>query len=119
MNFELIFWLFAGHAIADFVLQSDSMAKGKNRNRRPDPSVLPPGVKYTPCWPYWLMAHALTHGAAVALATNVWWLGALETVAHWITDFGKCENWYGVHTDQALHLVAKAGWWAIVVFHLS
>jgi len=34
------------HALADFVLQSDTMAKGKNRNRKPD--YIPEGAKYAP-----------------------------------------------------------------------
>lgn len=119
MNFEILFWLLVGHALADFPLQPEFVAAGKNRHRRPDPSKIPPGQKYTPCWPYFLSAHALVHGGAVALATGVWWLGALETAAHWLTDFGKCENWYGVHADQGLHLLAKLGWWAILTWGMT
>ena len=104
---QLLFWLLVGHAFADFVCQSDSMAKGKNRHRRTEP---PPGAKYTPCWPYWLTAHALIHGGAVALVTGNVLLGVFETFAHWMIDFGKCENWYGVHTDQALHIACKILW---------
>ena len=37
---ELIFYLLCGHALADFSLQTDAMAKGKNRNRKIDPKVL-------------------------------------------------------------------------------
>lgn len=42
--------LLMGHALADFSLQTDTMAKGKNRNRKPDMSVVPPGQKYQPTW---------------------------------------------------------------------
>jgi len=104
---QLLFWLLVGHAFADFVFQSDSMAKGKNRHRKTEP---PPGAVYTPCWPYWLTAHALVHGGTVALITGSFFLGVLETLAHWVIDFGKCENWYGVHTDQALHIICKLVW---------
>ncbi len=101
---EILFWLLVGHAVADFVLQSDSMAKGKNRHRKTGP---PPGAKYTPCWQYWLSAHALTHGGVVGIISGAWWLGLLETIVHWITDFGKCENWYGIHVDQFIHIATK------------
>jgi hypothetical protein len=37
-------------------------------------------------------------------------LGLLETVAHWAIDFGKCEKWYSIHVDQALHLLCKVAW---------
>ena len=103
----VLFWLLVAHAAADFALQPDAMAKGKNRHYRTAP---PPNAQYTPCWPYWLTAHALVHGGAVALVTGLWWLGLAEAVVHWACDFGKCENWYGVHTDQAVHLSTKLIW---------
>ena len=111
---ELLFFMLVGHALADFSLQTDVMAKGKNRNRKPDPGVVPPGQKYMPCWHYWLTSHTLIHGGAVALITGVWWLGALETVAHWVIDFAKCDNMIGVHQDQALHVACKLLWLLIL-----
>jgi hypothetical protein len=108
---ELFFYLIAGHALADFALQSDDMAKGKNRNRRLDMMLkIPPGQKPMTVWPYWLTSHALIHGGAVALITGVWWLGLAEFVIHWAIDFAKCENWTGIHTDQALHVACKLLW---------
>lgn len=104
---ELFFKLVIGHAIADFWAQSDSMAKGKNRHRRTEP---PPGANYQPSWVYWLSAHSLIHGAAVWIITGSVWLCAAETVAHWVIDFGKCENWYGIHEDQAAHIICKGVW---------
>lgn len=109
----LVFWLVVGHAVADFSLQGEVMAKFKNRHNRPD--HIPPGQKLTPCWPYWSGAHALEHGACVALATGSVVLGLCETLSHWIIDFGKCENWYGPHVDQGLHLVCKLTWVLIVL----
>ena len=103
--------LLMSHAIADFPLQSDFMAKGKNRHVMP--SFIPPGQKRQTTWPYVLTAHALVHGAGVWLVTGVWWLGLAETVAHWLIDFGKCENWYGIHQDQGLHILCKVIWWII------
>ena len=97
--------LLFGHAIADFALQSDVMAKGKNRHRLPD--YLPPGQKYVPCWPYWLTAHALISGCMVYLATGSIWHGVLETAAHWIIDFAKCEGVTNPHGDQFLHVLCR------------
>ena len=108
-----LFFLLSGHALADFTLQTDTMAKGKNRNRKVDMSLIPPGQKYVPCWPYWLTAHALIHGGIVAIVTGNVYLGIAEAVAHWIIDFGKCENWYGIHVDQGLHMLCKIFWWIL------
>lgn len=99
-----LFLLLAGHALADFALQSTEMAKGKNRHNITTP---PPGQKYVPCWPYWLSAHAIIHGLAVYLVTDSLTFGLIETAAHWIIDFIKCEGKTTPHEDQALHLACK------------
>ena len=109
---EILFYLIAGHALADFALQSDSMAKGKNRHRKTEP---PPGARFQPTWFYWLTAHSFIHGLMVSLITGIWWLGLAETIAHWAIDFGKCENWYGIHIDQLAHTACKIGWWLIIL----
>ena len=102
--------LLMGHALADFALQSDVMARGKNRNRKPDLSSIPPGQSLMPVWPYWLTAHALIHGMAVWLITGniIWGIG--ETAAHWVIDFAKCENLLTVNEDQGLHVLFKFIW---------
>jgi hypothetical protein len=97
--------LLIGHALADMVLQPAEMAKGKNRHKKPD--YIPEGQKFCACWPYWLSAHALTHGAAVWIATGSMMLCVFEIVVHWIIDFLKCENITNPHVDQALHVLCK------------
>ena len=114
MTLSLLFYLLVGHGLCDFALQSDAMAKGKNRNRRIDPSQIPPGQKTMVIWPYWLTSHALIHGGAVSLITGIWWLGLIETGVHWVIDFAKCESWTGIHTDQGLHVACKLVWWVLV-----
>jgi hypothetical protein len=101
---NMLFWLIAGHAVADFWAQSDALAMLKNRHRNTSP-FLP--------WAYAMSAHALMHGAAVAFVTHSIALGLAETVAHWLIDFGKCEDWYGIHVDQVAHIVCKLAWLAI------
>lgn len=112
----MLVWLLVGHAVADFWAQSDALAQMKNRNR-PNTRV-PPGQKPQVMWPYALTAHALMHGAAVS--GLLLWFGVdpvvafnlllAETIAHWLIDFGKCENWYGIHLDQCLHVLCKILW---------
>lgn len=112
---QILWWLLVGHAIADFWAQSDALAQMKNRNR-PNTRV-PPGQIPQRVWPYAMTAHALMHGAAVAIVATRYTdpataivLGVAETAAHWIIDFGKCENWYGIHADQAMHGACKIAW---------
>ena len=107
---ELIFCLLCGHALADFSLQSNAMATGKNRHCGVD--NVPPGQKYTPCWFYWLWAHALIHGMMVMFfvpSRYAYLYGIVATILHFIIDFVKCENWINPHIDQALHILTLVG----------
>ena len=110
----ILFKLLVAHALADFALQSDAMAKGKNRHNKPD--FVPVGQKLVPCWPYWLSAHALISGGLVYIVTNSLTLGLFETVAHWFIDFAKCENWTNPNIDQALHLACRLGYLTILLW---
>lgn len=106
----MLFKLLIGHAFSDFVFQSDSIGRGKNRNYKTEP---PPGQKFIPCWPYYLAGHALVNGGLVFMITGNPLLALGETIAHGCIDFGKCENWYGpygVHIDQSLHFLCKVLW---------
>ena len=104
MTLWMTLWLLiCGHALADFALQSEAMAIGKNRNSTKF-RVLP--------WGYWLTSHALIHGLAVTLVLGPIF-GVAEFVAHWLIDFGKCESWYGIHYDQMLHLGCKCLWFVL------
>ena len=98
------FALVIGHAFADFVFQSEFIAKYKNYHYQSAP---PPGQKQQTVWPYVLTSHALVHGGVVWVITGNVYLGLAETLLHWIIDFGKCSNWYGIHKDQALHILCK------------
>lgn len=108
----MFWWLLVGHAIADFLVQTDFIAKMKNRHN----DVIPVSPGRSGIWVHVLTAHALTHGAAVALITGSVALGVAETICHWLIDFGKSENLYGIHVDQALHVWCKVMWIALLVF---
>lgn len=112
MDLALVaFKLLCGHAFADFALQSDWIAKNKNRHAGPPAGYS--AALHGPMqiiWPYVLTSHALIHGAFVLWATGRWDLGVMETVFHWVIDFGKCERWYGIHADQWMHIACKLAW---------
>lgn len=105
---ELFGALIVAHAVCDYPLQGDFLARAKNR-------ALPiPGV------PWWeaLGAHAIMHGGAVWLLTGLWWLGALEAASHFLIDDAKCTGKLGegakaFNRDQALHVLCKAAWVAL------
>lgn len=100
-----LFALLIGHALADYPLQGDAIAKGKNRHN--PPYGIPPGQKPAAVWTHYLTAHALIHAGFVWAITGSGWCGAIEFVLHWIIDFAKCENWTNPHQDQLLHVVCK------------
>jgi len=102
----MLLLLLAGHALADYPLQGDFLAKAKNRL-----SPLP-GVP----WYHGLFPHAAIHAGVVALVTGIWWLGVAEFIIHAATDDAKCCGKIGFDTDQAIHVACKIAWWAIAVW---
>jgi hypothetical protein len=105
---SVLFFLLWGHVLADYPLQGPFLAAAKNRHT-------PAGQKPAGMWIHALTAHALIHGGFVYLVTGSLLLGCLETFSHWLIDFGKCENWYGIHIDQLLHIGCKLLWWVLLV----
>jgi len=101
----IIFFLLAAHALCDYPLQGDFLARGKN-HKAPITGV-----------PWWqcLAAHSMIHGGAVAALTGMWWMGAAEAALHAVIDYGKCDGRYGFNADQAFHILCKALWAAITI----
>lgn len=95
--------LMVGHAIADYPLQGDFLARAKNR------TAPIPGVP----WQQALGAHALIHAGFVGVITGSIALAVCEFAAHWITDDLKCRGKINFNTDQAIHLICKVVWCAI------
>ncbi len=108
---DILFWLLVGHAVGDFGLQSDWMARYKNRHLQGETVI---SRKPELIWIEVLSAHSLIHAGAVALATGSIVLGIFEFIAHWIIDFCKCEDYFGFHTDQALHILCKLTWFILL-----
>jgi hypothetical protein len=104
----MLFWLIVGHAVADYPLQGDFLARAKNR------------AAPIPGFPWWqaLWAHAAMHAGSVALVIVLLTgshamalsLAAAEFFAHFATDDLKCTGKIGLNTDQAIHIACKVLW---------
>jgi len=114
---QMMLLLFAGHALCDYPLQGDFLARGKN----PLKAIL--GIPWQQC----LFAHALIHAGMVLVITKSLWLACAELMIHAITDYAKCVGWFGDQTygteginpkafniDQAIHYGCKILWAVIV-----
>lgn len=89
--------LIAAHALCDFPLQGDFLAKAKN-HKQPLPSVDPTLA---------LALHGAIHAGAVLLITHSYYWACVEWIAHMIIDRCKCEGLITFHQDQMLHLGCK------------
>ena len=112
---QALFALSIGHAVADFPLQGEYLATGKNRRflvRIQDPSR-PPHI-----WVACMAAHCLIHAGAVWMITGSVILALVELIVHWFIDVAKCNGHTNFNQDQILHIVCKmayvgvgyAGW---------
>jgi hypothetical protein len=92
--------LFAGHALCDYPLQGDFLAKGKN-HKAPIAGI-----------PFWqcLFAHALIHAGMVYLVTRSTWMALAELGIHTATDYAKCDGRITFNQDQAIHFGCKVLW---------
>lgn len=92
-----LFWLLVAHALCDYPLQGDFMARAKN------PANPMSGVP----WLTVMMAHCLIHAGGVAMVTGSVAAGVFELGAHFLIDTAKCRGRIGFATDQALHAAGK------------
>lgn len=104
-----LFLLLLGiHALCDYPLQGDFLARGKNHK-----APIPGTPFYHP-----LLAHAAIHGLAVGLVTQSALLGVLEFAAHTAIDYSKCDGRIGFNVDQLLHVACKAAWVLMITTHV-
>ena len=101
----ILFWLVVAHAVCDYPLQGDFLAKAKN-HKAPIPGV---------DWWIALGAHSAIHAGAVALVTgNIVW-GVAEFAVHFVIDHMKCAGVFGFRTDQILHISTKVAIWVAII----
>ena len=93
----LLLLLFA-HALADYPLQGDFLAKAKFGTI--------PGI---PGW-YALATHSLIHAGFVLWLTDSLVLFTVEFVAHYLIDTLKIKRRISFMIDQALHIACKVGY---------
>lgn len=99
----MLFMMIAGHAFADFGIQSGETSRAKR-------------AEYNPSgWWHALACHSLIHGGSVALVTGMWQLGVAETAAHALIDYIKGRKLITTITDQALHIGCKIIWLIIAI----
>ena len=101
----LLFAFIVVHALADFPLQGDYLARVKVRSQAKQPRD----------WVIALSAHSIIHGGGVWLVSGSLWLGLAETCLHWLTDLSKGEGKIGDLTDQFVHVLCKAIYVALLV----
>lgn len=103
---KMIIALCAGHALCDFALQNDFVAKGKNL-KTPFPGM---------AWQQIMLAHCLIHTGMVLWLTGSVWMALAELVIHYATDWAKCAGKINFNTDQAIHYGCKILWSMLVVY---
>jgi hypothetical protein len=98
----LLILLLVGHALADYPLQGDFLAKAKFGTI--------PGI---PGW-YALATHSLIHAGFVLWFTDSVILACVEFVAHYIIDTLKIRGKISFMVDQFLHIACKLAYVAVV-----
>lgn len=87
--------LVAAHALCDFPLQGDFLAKAKAGD-----TAMHSGLA--------LFMHSAIHAAAVRIVTGSIALAGAELVAHWAIDEAKVRGRISFNADQGMHLFCKA-----------
>lgn len=105
----LFFMLVAWHALADFALQNDFIAKAKN------PETPIPGIN----WQVVLLAHGLIHAFGVFLFTDMLSLAVIEVASHFLIDYEKCRKRITFIQDQLLHIGCKVAYVVIYLVYNS
>lgn len=111
--FALLFAFCIGHALGDFPLQGDFLARGKNRHL-PSPILADGDRSHKRVWLYCLTYHAIIHAGLVWIITGSVVIGVIELIVHWIIDAMKSENTFGFETDQWLHIGTKVIYVALI-----
>ncbi len=110
---SLFFALLIGHALADFPLQGEFIALGKNRHV-PAPMLADGDKPPKHLWVYLMTAHALIHAGFVWVITGSAILAVAELIIHWIIDAAKCEGKTSFGTDQGLHVLTKVAYLVVI-----
>ena len=94
------------HALADFPLQGDYIARQKSRTLSDSRSD----------WIVALVAHCVIHAGGVWLVSGSLALAGVEFLLHGVIDLGKGEEKFGIATDQIFHVLCKVAY-VLVLTH--
>lgn len=94
------------HALADFPLQGDYLARHKVRKNNTAISD----------WLIALCSHSVIQAGGVWLVSGSVLFGITEFVLHGLIDIGKGEGKYGVVMDQSLHLLCKISYVVLLTY---
>ena len=97
------------HALVDFPLQGDYIAKQKARNQADNRSV----------WIVALSAHCVIHAGGVWLVSGSLAFGFAELILHALIDIGKGEEKFGLVADQLLHVGCKLAYALLLGYGLT
>jgi hypothetical protein len=101
-----LFFAFAiAHALADFPLQGEYLARMKQRKQAGNLAE----------WIISLTAHSLVQAGGVWIVSGNPLLGFAELCLHWLIDLGKGEEKFGYATDQIFHLACKLAYVGVMV----
>lgn len=105
-----LWWLVCVHALCDYVLQPEYMAKLK----RPGGGTAEERQRYGPWW-WWMGAHSLINGLGVTYITQEPILGMAEALVHGSLDTLKCRGMISSNQDQLGHLLSKVLWATLMI----
>ncbi len=103
--FALFFAFAIAHALADFPLQGEYLARMKVRSQAGNFQE----------WIVALTAHSLIQAGGVWVISGSAFLAAIELCLHWLIDLGKGEGKFGYLADQLLHLACKLAYVIVIV----
>ena len=110
------------HCLADFGLQSEAMARGKNKNLelKNKERLVKEGIikeeAFKKCWGWWLSGHAGIHALLIMLVfPTFWYLGLIEFIAHYTLDYIKTNGKTNPHQDQMFHIILRIIYALVVV----
>jgi hypothetical protein len=105
----LAFAFLIGHSVADYPLQGEFLALGKNHRNSPEWRHLKP-ESMRGLWLHCLTAHSLIHAGVVWAISGVFSLGVMEFILHWVIDYIKSAGLTNLHHDQLLHVACKVAY---------
>ena len=105
---QLFIPLILGHFVADFAIQTDTVAINKCPNNN---------SKININWAWWMTGHVSLHGLIVFFITGNAFLALAESTIHFYIDYLKCIGKFNLLIDQLLHILCKFIWVLFIILN--